>query len=60
MARISSQPLRGFRSGSADERKKGESSEKSVQAAKTLPNPYAVFRTFFSPLSPLSWSLEHA
>ena len=60
MARISSQPLRGFRSGSADKRKKRESSEKSVQAAKTLPNPHAVFRTFFSPLSPLSWSLEHA
>ena len=47
MARISSQPLRGFRSGSADERKKRESSEKSVQAAKTLPDPHAVFRTFF-------------
>lgn len=40
--------------------KKRESGEKSVQAAKTLPNPNAVFRTFFSPLSPLSWSLEHA
>ena len=55
-----------FRSGSADERKKRESSEKSVKkkkkkkAAKTLSNPHAVFRTFFSPLSPLSWSLEHA
>ena len=48
MARISSQPLRGFRSGSADERKKRESSEKSVQAAKTVPSPRAVFRTSFS------------
>ena len=35
-------------------------SEKSERAAKTLPNPHAVFRTFFPPLSPLSWSLEHA
>lgn len=54
MARISSQPLRGFRSGSADERKKRESNEKSVQAAKTLVSPHAIFRTFFLSVVPTS------